>query len=139
MVGQDFAVCRIYDVRQADYVREVCKYVVEGSELASWPADEINQFVQAVRGRRFFQSFGSLRKLAPQIRAELEASKPAAKVCDCGCADFCYETETQAVVNELRSMERSGRLRPSKRPSKAELLRRAQAMTFGTEQTEIAF
>ena len=139
MVGQDFAVCRIYDVRQSEYIQEVCKYVVEGSELASWPADEINQFVQAVRGRRFFQSFGSLRKLAPQIRAEIEAAKPAAKVCDCGCSDFGYETETQAVVSELRSMERSGRLRPSKRTSKAELLRGPEAMTLGAQQAEISF
>ena len=36
LVNQEFAICKIKDVRDRDYLREICKYVVEGSELAKW-------------------------------------------------------------------------------------------------------
>ena len=59
LVGQDFAIVKIKDVREREYLQEICKYVVEGSELAKWPADLINEFVRAQRGLRMFNSFGT--------------------------------------------------------------------------------
>lgn len=138
MVGQSFAVVRIMDVRDASYIQEVCKYVCDGSEMAKWPAEQINEFVTAVRGTRFFASFGKLRKLAPLIRQELAAMKPAPKVCDCGCEDFRYESEVMTVVNEVRAMERSGRLgKPNRQPRKV-LLPAPDSVTVGTEDFKIA-
>jgi hypothetical protein len=32
LVGQEFAIVKIKDVREKDYLQEICKYVVEGSE-----------------------------------------------------------------------------------------------------------
>jgi len=106
LVGQEFAIVKIKDVREADYLHEICKYVVEGSELARWPAEHINEFAQAVRGLRMFSSFGSLREMAPQIRAEIAAQKPPSPVCECGCSDFYFEDETTHLWHEAEEMAR---------------------------------
>lgn len=102
LVGQEFGIVKIKDVRGKDYVKEVSKYVCEGSEISRWPAEQVLEFVTAIRGRRFFFAFGNLRELAPAIRAELAANAAPQKVCDCGCEEFIYEDETTSVLNELR-------------------------------------
>ena len=105
LVGQNFAIVKIKDVREKEYLQEICKYVVEGSELAKWPAEHINEFVQAVRGLRMFNSFGSLRELAPEIRREINAAKKSPPPCDCGCGDFTYEDSTAVTVREVEKLE----------------------------------
>ncbi len=138
LVGQEFAICKIMDVRHRDYAQEICKYVCDGSEIAKWPAEHIHEFVTAIRGRRFFGSFGSLRKLSPMIRAELEAEKPEPVACNCGCSEFRFESETQTVVNEVRALERSGRQTQFKRPTRASLLKRSDSVTVGATQLKIS-
>jgi hypothetical protein len=101
LVNQEFAIVKVKDVRGKDYLKEICKYVVEGSELAKWEPEHINQFVRAVYRNRFFFSFGSLFKIAPQLRAELEMLKPETKPCECGCDDFWFESLDGAVVREI--------------------------------------
>jgi hypothetical protein len=138
MVGQEFAIVKIMDVREADYVREVSKYVCDGSEIAGWAGEHILEFVTAVRGRRFFASFGTLRKMAPQIRAELEASRPERPACECGCNTFRFESETQAVVNEVKALERRGKLWTKSKARLTNLKRGLPLVTSKTEQLEIA-
>ena len=106
LVGQSFAICKIKDVRSQDYLKEVSKYVCEGSELASWPANKILEFVVAIKGRRFFFPFGSLFHLGPAIRAELRGLRPEGVKCECGFCDFCYEDETSAILNEIRKQSK---------------------------------
>jgi len=101
LVNQEFAICKVKDVREKQYLNEVCKYVVEGSELAKWEAEHINQFVRAAYRNRFFFSFGSLYKLAPALRAELARLKPEAQPCECGCNDFKFESLDSAVIREI--------------------------------------
>jgi len=101
LVSQEFAICKVKDVRGKEYLDEICKYVVEGSELAKWEPEHINQFVRAVYRNRFFFSFGSLFKLAPLLRAEMEMNKPEAAPCDCGCDEFYYESLQAAEVREI--------------------------------------
>jgi len=101
VIGQDDrAIVRVKDVRGSDYVSEVSKYVCKGSEIAAWTPEEINEFVQAVRGHRFFFQFGTLFKLARKIRAALLLEKETA-VCDCGCSRFVWCDETTEVVREI--------------------------------------
>jgi len=109
LVGQDFAIAKVKDCRNEQYLQEVSKYVVEGSELAKWPADQVNEFVRAVKGLRFFFSFGSLFKLAPEIRRELFATAPPSPVCDCGCSDFAYEDEATAICHDIERLNRRKR------------------------------
>ena len=91
LVGQDFAIVKVIDCRkgergtiggervlspsgtplQGNYERELMKYVVKGSALARWPAQEIADFVAAVRAQRFFFCFGDLFKRARKLRAQM--------------------------------------------------------------------
>lgn len=120
LVGQNFAIVKIKDARDTEYLTEICKYVVEGSELAKWPAEQILEFVNAIKGKRFFMSFGSLRKLAPLIREEIAANKQPAPVCDCGCESFKYSDnlaeEVQSISREVEA-NRALRAAASRRPS----------------------
>ena len=106
LVGQEFGIVCVKDVRGKAFVQEICKYLAKGSEVASWPAEQIWEFVSAIRGKRFFFSFGSLFHQGADIRRELAAAKPPAPVCECGESDFIYETETDAILNEIRKQKR---------------------------------
>lgn len=106
LVGQSFGVVCVKDVRGEEFKREVQKYVVKGNQLASWPAEQILEFVTAIKGKRFFFPFGSLYKLQKQIKLAIENDKPDAKPCDCGCIEFIYEDEVQATLNEIRRENR---------------------------------
>ena len=119
LVGQEFAIVKVKDVRDEEYLQEICKYVVEGSELAKWQPHQINEFVQAVRGLRMFNSFGTLRELAPQIRAELNMAKPEMPPCKCGCTQFTYETEEASVAHDAEKLEhwRKTRAKHPERPA----------------------
>jgi hypothetical protein len=99
IVGQNFAIVKVKDVRASDYVAEIVKYLAKGSEIASWAPEQINEFVSAIRGCRFFGSFGALRDLAPAIRAELLASKPPPPMCECGCRQFEFGTDESEVIH----------------------------------------
>jgi hypothetical protein len=106
LCGQEFGIVKVQDARAKDYEREVAKYVVKGNELATWCSDEILQFVTAVRGVRFFFTFGSLSKLRSEIKQEIEFTKPDPFKCKCGCGAFRYEDEASEICNSLRKRGR---------------------------------
>lgn len=90
LVGQEFAIVRVKPLTSRDYIGEVAKYVVEGCELAKWEPEQIWEFCSAIRGRRFFFTFGELSKLGPEIRRELAREKPERQPCDCGSLRFKF-------------------------------------------------
>jgi len=98
-LGQKFAIVKIKDVRGTDYVKEVSKYVVEGSELAKWNGEHINEFVRAIKGINFFSSFGSLRKAAPSIRAALQHDAREKFTCECGARNFDFAPHAPAPAS----------------------------------------
>jgi hypothetical protein len=113
-LGQKIAIIKIMDCRDRAYIKEVAKYVVEGSELARWPADQINEFVTAIRGINFFTSFGNLRKLGPQIREQLAFQAKEKFKCECGSRRFSFkgtsspeEVEREEVFREARALKRA--------------------------------
>jgi hypothetical protein len=85
LINQEMAVVRVYDAREKDYLQELCKYVVDGSELASWPAEIIRQFVTAAKGVRFFFPFGNAWGIRREINREIAVDKPEKPPCVCGC------------------------------------------------------
>jgi len=103
LVGQDYAIVKVKDCRQQSYLGELTKYVVKGAQLASWSPEEIAQFIHAIRGVRFFATFGALFKLSREIRAEINREKPPAKPCGCGCVDWTYQTEEAVIMGEIRA------------------------------------
>lgn len=106
LVGQEFGIVKIKDCRGKDYLGEVTKYVVKPAQLVSWPAEEIAQFIGAVRGVRFFAAFGSLFALQKEIRAEVFNSRPEPEPCKCGCEDFRWTDERAEVLDAIRRGER---------------------------------
>lgn len=106
LAGQEFGIVKIKDCRGRDYLGEITKYVVKPAQLVSWPAEQICEFVNAIRGVRFFSTFGSLFRMRASIREFMALSKPPPKPCECGCTDFMYETEEQVICNEIRARNR---------------------------------
>ena len=104
LVGQEYAIVKVIDLLKGErgtiggerdlthYERELMKYCVKGSALAKWPAQEIRDFVHAVRNQRFFFCFGDLFHRARKLRAQLEQSKPPI-VCDCGCSHYVIHSD----------------------------------------------
>jgi hypothetical protein len=105
LVGQDFAIVKVKDARCHEYLNEVTKYVVKASEMAAWEAQEIASFINAIKGVKFFAPFGSLYKLQASIKAQIEAEKPEAQPCPCGCVDFTFDTEMSDILKVLRKMK----------------------------------
>ncbi|MEI6871627.1 MAG: transposase zinc-binding domain-containing protein [Verrucomicrobiota bacterium] len=105
LVGQEYAIVKIKPITDRAYLSELTKYVCKGSDMAMWPAEEIWQFVNAIRGSRFFFQFGSLCKMAPEIRAELEREKGDGAICECGCGDFNFN---QPLITEFSTPEGRG-------------------------------
>jgi hypothetical protein len=102
LVGQEFAIVKIKDLRGAEYVHEVAKYVVEANSMANWPAEQILELVTASRGTRFFFQFGSLLAQGKRIKAEINMEKPESEPCECGAKAWLYESEQQSVINQIR-------------------------------------
>lgn len=100
LVGQEFGIVKVKDARGQSYLGEVTKYVVKGSQLAAWQPNEINEFIRAIRGVRFFAAFGSLFHLQREIKKQLHLLKPPVEPCQCGCKDFAYESETASILHE---------------------------------------
>ena len=103
LVSQEFGIVKIKDVRGTDYVQEVSKYCVKGSELAGWPGERIWEFICAVKGNRLFFPFGTLRSQMKAIRLELRQLNASEKVCKCGCTEFLYQTEADMILDEIRA------------------------------------
>lgn len=103
LVGQEFAIVKVIDLRGEGqrYVQEVSKYVCKGSEMARWPATEILQFINAIRGRRMFFVFGELFRKGAAIRREIaQAKSHSGSQCECGCNRFIVRGEEQQVVRD---------------------------------------
>lgn len=101
LVGQQFGIVKVKDARGKDYLGEITKYVVKGSQLASWEPDMINQFIRAIKGVRMFAAFGTLYHLQREIKKQLHLLRPPVEPCECGCSDFVYESETASILHEV--------------------------------------
>jgi hypothetical protein len=86
-------IVKVKDCRRADYLAEVTKYAVKGSQLAGWPAEDCAAFVTAFRGVRTFGVFGLLYKARHEWRAWLDSLQSEKSVCPCGSTHFVFESE----------------------------------------------
>lgn len=104
LVGQDYAIVKVKDCRGSEYLREVTKYAVKGSELASWSADQLREFISAFSGVRFFGVFGSLFGKRTEWSEWIKAIREIKPLCECGCnvwrflspEELLWEEETKA-------------------------------------------
>lgn len=103
LVGQDFGIVKVKDVRGHAYLGEVTKYVVKGSQLAGWCAEHIAQLIHATRGIRMFACFGTLFRLQREVRQEMQQLRPPPEPCECGCTAWRYQDERSSILSEIRA------------------------------------
>jgi len=105
LLQQEFAICKIKDARDKSYLAEVAKYVVKGSELASWTGSKLVTFLDAIANVRMFGVFGTLYKKRAELRDWLDTLRSLRNKCDCGCKTFRVldeqSFEWQEIVREL--------------------------------------
>lgn len=101
LVGQEYAIVRCRRVVGKDYVTEVCKYVVEGSTIAKWPANLILEFVTALDNTRLFSVYGAWQKLRKRVQAEIKLEKPDV-VCACGCTHFIWGDDEAFTRRQIK-------------------------------------
>ena len=102
LVGQDFAIVKVKDCRKADYLKEVTKYAVKGSQLAGWSGDDIAAFIKAFTGLRLFGVFGSLYGKRTEWREWIDAIQGTKPQCDCGCDDWRYLSPDEYQFEQLQ-------------------------------------
>jgi hypothetical protein len=102
LLDQEYGIVKVKDARGADYLAEVTKYVVKSSDMAKWPGEHINEFVRAIKGMRFFFTFGTLTTHAKAINAIILANRPPPAVCECGCSNFVFKTELDEILDDIR-------------------------------------
>ncbi len=81
-------IVKVKDARDRDYLKEVTKYAVKGSDLADWSAEDIASFVDAFEGFRTFGVFGSLYGKRSEWKEFLSELAEARQACPCGCNQY---------------------------------------------------
>jgi hypothetical protein len=93
-------IVKVQDCRQQDYLLEVLKYAVKGSQLAKWSAPDVATFIRAMTGVRAFGVFGSLYAKRTEFAEWLAIVKAGHRVCACGCNQARYFSEAEWIIHE---------------------------------------
>jgi len=109
-IGQEFSIVKVKDVHCRDYLAEVTKYTVKGTQLASWSPAEIAMFLDAFSGQKTFGVFGSLHGKRTQWREWIDSLQARQSACECGCAEFQILSPNELAWQILRrESEAAGR------------------------------
>lgn len=111
IVKQELAIVHVRDVHSRDYLAEVTKYTVKGSQLSGWDAEQIAEFIDAFDGVRSFGVFGSLYGKRTEWRDWLDKLQTKGHTCECGCGTFRILSPAELAWDNL---QRESRLRDSR-------------------------
>lgn len=106
LVGQDFSIVKVKDARRGDYLNEVAKYAVKGSDLARWSGEEIAQFVDAFEGSRTFGIFGSCYGKREEWKNHMKELRDRPMTCDCGCSLYRVFSEQEWEWEKIKRENR---------------------------------
>ena len=85
LIGQTNSIVHVSDCSDKDFLREVTKYAVKGSQLAAWDGNLTAQFILAFDGVRTFGVFGTLYGKRAEFRDFIQSIRDYKPVCTCGC------------------------------------------------------
>ena len=103
LVTHEFGrIVKVKDCRKADYLAEVTKYAVKGSDLAKWPAEQICEFIKSFNGVRAFSVFGSLYGKRTEFAEWLKSIRDHKPKCDCGCENLRYFSEAEWLEHDFK-------------------------------------
>lgn len=94
-------IVKVMDARRVDYLKEVTKYAVKGSQLAAWTGAEIACFIDSFTGVRTFGVFGSLYGKRTEFKEWIAQLQDRALKCKCGCENFTYQSDFDYEHGEL--------------------------------------
>lgn len=97
-------IVKVRDCRKADYLAELTKYVVKGSQAATWPAQTILTFIEAFRGKRTFGVFGNLYAARTEFAEWIATLKQLRPKCECGSCRVTYQTELDEILQDLEAL-----------------------------------
>ena len=95
-------IVKVKDCRKADYLAEVTKYAVKGSELAAWTSSQIADFIRAFDGCRSFGVFGSLYGKRTEFSEWLKSIRDHKPKCDCGCQTMRFYSEAEWLERDFK-------------------------------------
>jgi hypothetical protein len=105
-------IVKVLDARRVDYLKEVTKYAVKGNQLAAWSGDDILTFITAFDGVRCFGVFGDLYKKRTEYAAWLAEISEHGNVCQCGCSDFAYFSESEFFMRDFEPVVQVAEIPP---------------------------
>lgn len=135
IVGQDMAIVAIRDARRTNYLKEVTKYAVKGSQLASWSPADIVTFITAFKGQRTFGVFGSLYGKRTLYAEWIKTLTGSRKKCECGCEQWRFFSEQEWEAHLLTAEIKSGASMP---PPNAGRSNPQRAFAFGLSHATLA-
>ena len=121
IVGQEIAIVKVKDVHNREYLAEVTKYTVKGSQLAGWQPEQIAEFIDAFQGVKTFGVFGSLYGKRTEWRAWLDAIQGEPIKCACGCEKFKILSPNELAWENLRREGEARSVRPTGPPEQNDL------------------
>ena len=95
-------IVKVKDCRKADYLAEVTKYAVKGSELAAWEPQQIADFIRAFTGCRTFGVFGTLYGKRTEFAEWLASIRDHKPKCDCGCQTMRFFSEAEWLERDFK-------------------------------------
>lgn len=95
-------IVRVLPCTDDSYLKEVTKYCVKGTQLASWSPLDVRSFVEALDGVRAFGVFGSLYRKRSEFAEWLASLREDKPLCDCGSCDLTYYTESEWIERDLQ-------------------------------------
>ena len=95
-------IVKVKDCRRADYLAEVTKYAVKGSELAAWTPSQIAMFIHAFDGARTFGVFGSLYGKRTEFAEWLKSIRDHKPKCSCGCQSMTFYSEGEWLEHDFK-------------------------------------
>lgn len=108
-------IVKVKDCRRDDYLAEVTKYAVKGSQLAKWSPAEIKSFLSSFANARTFGVFGSLYGARTEFAEYIATMKAAKPKCSCGGCNVRYMDENLWMAEQCKP----GRLAPARPPPPA--------------------
>jgi hypothetical protein len=93
-------IVRVKDAREGDYLREVTRYVVHGSKLASWQPELLKTFIEAFQHKRTFGVFGDLYGKRTEFAEWIATLKQARPRCNCGSCNVQYIDEHDWLLRQ---------------------------------------
>jgi len=88
-------IVKVLATTDTDYLHELGKYIVKGSDLATWSAPELIHFIDAFKDVRTWGTWGSAFAMKKDMATASKKHDDQSLKCPCGCEDFIYLTQSE--------------------------------------------